>query len=113
MEPFEVLRDMIRSGAYSSIGGAPQAAKVYRFLQTQHFAVRWPTGKDMPHILGRPALSYERLGAPSIDPDAPAIQASWQLSRYAQEAAAEAALAYNYTDNDEDADPSEIDDYSY
>jgi hypothetical protein len=71
MEPFEVLRDMIRSGDYPSVGGAPQVAKVYKYMQTQFFAVRWPDGNGIPHALGRPALSYESFEAPIIDPDAP------------------------------------------
>jgi len=111
MEPFEVLRDMIRSPVYTSIGGAPQVAKVYRYLQTQYFAVRWPTGQDVPHILGRPALYYERLGAPSIDPGAPAIQSNSQISRYAQEAVDIAASSYNY-DADDDTEQPESDDDS-
>lgn len=78
MEPFEVLRDMIRSGEYPTIGGAPQVAKVYRYLQTQYFTVKWPTGDGIPYALGRPALDYEHFGAPSIDPDAPEIQSPWQ-----------------------------------
>jgi len=71
MEPFEVLRDMIRAPEYNTIGGAPQVAKVYRYLQTQHFAVHWPTSEGAPHALGRPALPYERFEAPVIDPDNP------------------------------------------
>lgn len=69
MEPFEVLRDMIRSKEYPTIGGAPQVAKVYRYMHTQHFAVRWPDSSGVPHILGRPALDYEQFDAPIIDPD--------------------------------------------
>jgi hypothetical protein len=78
MEPFEVLRDMIRSGEYPTIGGAPQVAKVYRYLQTQYFTVKWPISEGVPHALGRPALGYERFDAPSIDPDAPEIQSPRQ-----------------------------------
>jgi len=78
MEPFEVLRDMIRSNEYPTIGGAPQVAKVYRYLQTQYFTVKWPTGQGEPYALGRPALDYEHFGAPAIDPDAPEIQSPWQ-----------------------------------
>ncbi len=70
MEPFEVLRDMIRSGKYPSIGGAPQIAKVYKYMRTQFFAVQWPDNTGVPHILGRPALNYE-IFEPLIDPDAP------------------------------------------
>lgn len=71
MEPFEILRDMIRSNRYPSIGGAPQVAKVYRYMQTQFFAVQWPDNSGAPHVVGRPALSYESFEAPVIDPDAP------------------------------------------
>ncbi|MDQ0755057.1 hypothetical protein QFZ61_001044 [Arthrobacter sp. B3I4] len=82
MEPFEVLRDMIRSNEYPTVGGAPQVAKVYRFLRSQHFAVRWPDASGLPHALGRPALTYasaegeppvpyERFDVPVIDPDSP------------------------------------------
>jgi len=78
MEPFEVLRDMIRSEQYPTIGGSPQVAKVYRYLQTQYFTVKWPTSDGAPYALGRPALDYERFGAPSIDPDSPEVQSPWQ-----------------------------------
>ena len=71
MEPFEVLRDMIRSGDYPSVGGAPQIAEVYKYMRTQFFAVRWPDNSGVPHALGRPALSYEIFEAPIINPDAP------------------------------------------
>jgi hypothetical protein len=71
MEPFEVLRDMIRSRDYPSVGGPPQVAKVYRYMRTQFFAVRWPNASGIPHALGRPALSYESFDAPVIDPDMP------------------------------------------
>jgi hypothetical protein len=73
MEPFEVLRDIIRSRAYRTIGGAPQLAKVYRYMRTQIFAVRWPDNSGVPHVLGRPALSYEALDTPAIDPDLPMV----------------------------------------
>ena len=79
MEPFEVLRDMIRSTDYPTIGGAPQVAKVYKYLRTQFFAVRWPDNSGVPHALGRPALGYERFEAPVIDPDAPSAHSSRQI----------------------------------
>lgn len=71
MEPFEVLRDMIRSGSYPTVGGAPQVAKVYKYLRAQHFAVSWPDASGVAHALGRPALSYENFELPVIDPDNP------------------------------------------
>jgi hypothetical protein len=79
MEPFEVLRDMIRSDDYPTIGGAPQVAKVYKYLRTQFFAVSWPDNTGVPHALGRPALSYERFEAPVIDPDAPSAHGRRQV----------------------------------
>jgi hypothetical protein len=71
MEPFEVLRDMIRENVDHRIGGAPQVAKVHRFMRTQHFAVNWPNVDYPPHALGRPQLPYERFDLPTIDPDHP------------------------------------------
>jgi hypothetical protein len=71
MEPFEVLRDIIRDEVDPTIGGAPQVAKVYRYMRTQHFAVEWPQSADRPHALGRPAMDYEQFGLPIIDPDRP------------------------------------------
>jgi len=74
MEPFEVLRDMIRSEAYPTIGGPPQVAKVYKHLNTQYFAVLWPTSEGKPCLVGRPALPYEAMRVPILDPDRPADQ---------------------------------------
>ena len=45
MEPFEVLRDIIRENLFDDIGGPPQLAKIYQNGSTQVFAVRW----KMPH----------------------------------------------------------------
>lgn len=73
MEPFEVLRDIIRDGRYPSVGGAPQVAKVYRSLQTQHFAVRWPDYEGSLYAAGRRQLSYENLDLPVIAPDWPEV----------------------------------------
>jgi hypothetical protein len=39
MEPFEVLRDIIRTGKYPSIGGPPQLAKVYEHMNSLPFAL--------------------------------------------------------------------------
>lgn len=83
MEPFEVLRDMIRSGQYPTIGGAPQVAKVYRYMHTQHFGVRWPSDDGPAYALGRPALPYEHFDAPLIEPDRP-----WAHARQVREAIA-------------------------
>jgi len=45
MEPFEVVRDILRENAYNnnvSIGGPPQLVKVYQHMNTRPIAVYWP-----------------------------------------------------------------------
>ncbi len=70
MEPFEVLRDIIREGKYSSIGGAPQLVKVYKHLNVQAFGVHWPAfDGGSKHYMGRKLLDYERPNCSFIDPD--------------------------------------------
>jgi hypothetical protein len=70
MEPFEVLRDMLRSNRYSSIGGAPQLVKIYEHMNATPFGVYWPS-KDSGEatMLGRPLLNYERPSWGILDPD--------------------------------------------
>lgn len=72
MEPFEVLRDVIRSQAFPSVGGAPQLVKVYEHMNTHPFGIYWP---DRPtgtlSLLGRPLMDYEKPPSGSIDPDDP------------------------------------------
>lgn len=70
MEPFEVLRDIIREGRYHDVGGPPQIAKVYRHANSQPSAVQWPTSTG-PGLtfLGRPLFEGERTTAPVLDPD--------------------------------------------
>jgi hypothetical protein len=71
MEPFEVLRDIIREGRYAYVGGAPQVAKVYEHLNTQFFATVWShNGKRIPHIFGRPVVGMETCSWPLFEPDA-------------------------------------------
>ncbi len=70
MEPFEVLRDMIRDGKHPLIGGAPQVLKVYEFMNTQPFAVFWPNRTSQSiTLLGRPLLPYEVTSRLVLDPD--------------------------------------------
>jgi len=70
MEPFEVLRDIIREQKFHDVGGPPQIAKIYKNGHTQVFAVRW----DMPQdrtlaVLGRPLIPKERVHLRVLDPD--------------------------------------------
>jgi len=71
LEPFEVVRDMLRDSARAhSIGGAPQVVKVYQHMNTQPIAVIWPSAKDGQVFLqGRPLLGYENIDSWVIDPD--------------------------------------------
>jgi hypothetical protein len=70
MEPFEVLRDMIREGQYQNIGGSPQVLKVYPFMNTQIYAVYWPNREaGSITVLGRPLLHYEIPSRLVLDPD--------------------------------------------
>ncbi len=70
MEPFEVLRDMLRSGEYPLIGGAPQVLKIYEFMNVMSFAVVWPNSETgTVTLLGRPLLPYERTTSRVLDPD--------------------------------------------
>jgi len=70
MEPLEVLVEMIRDPAYSSIGGAPQVVKTYKHMQSRPYAVFWPH-RDSKRItfMGRPMLDYEISSYLILDPD--------------------------------------------
>jgi hypothetical protein len=70
MEPFEVLRDIIRAQKFFSVGGPPQLVKVYEHMNTLPFAFYWPdkaSGKVT--ALGRPLMDYEVASWPVLDPD--------------------------------------------
>ncbi|MBB3009487.1 hypothetical protein [Cupriavidus alkaliphilus] len=71
MEPFEVVRDMLRDRNHSeTIGGAPQIVKVYQYMRTASLGVYWPNrtaGKV--HLQGRACLGYERVDRWVLDPD--------------------------------------------
>lgn len=70
MEPFEVLRDVIRERRYHDVGGPPQLAKVYKSGNSQAFAVRWGTSANSNlTILGRALFKGEQTVAPIVDPD--------------------------------------------
>lgn len=72
MEPFEVLRDLVRGGAHPSIGGPVQLVKIYEHANAVPVGVYWP---DKPtglvSVLGRPLMSYEKLPWGVLDPDSP------------------------------------------
>lgn len=70
MEPFEVLRDIIRSGKFRSVGGAPQIVKIYEHMNINPFGIYWPDKKSgNVTIFGRPLMKYEKPPSGVIDPD--------------------------------------------
>ena len=68
MEPLEILISMIQDNGLRSIGGAPQVVKVYKHLNVQSFAIRWPDASGSPHYFGRPLLAFENVDVPVLDP---------------------------------------------
>lgn len=72
MEPFEVLRDIIRKKVFRHVGGAPQIFKVYEHSNTVPVGVYWP-GKvsEQVSVFGRPLMSYEKPNCGVLDPDDP------------------------------------------
>ena len=70
MEPFEILRDMIRNNTFNAIGGAPQLVKVYKHQNTLPFGILWPNdGSYQVNLLGRPLLEYEMTKYLIVNPD--------------------------------------------
>jgi hypothetical protein len=70
MEPFEVLRDMIRENDFEYIGGPPQLLKVYEHMNRSPISVKWVINEtEINTLLGRPLQEYEINNYPSIDPD--------------------------------------------
>ena len=70
MEPFEVLRDLIREGVSPFVAGPPQLIKMYPNSSSQVIGVFWPNRQSKQvAVFGRPLLPYERLDCPLLDPD--------------------------------------------
>lgn len=71
MEPFEVVRDMLRDAAKPhTIGGAPQIIKIYEHMNAQPIAIAWPSrSAGTVFLQGRPILGYENVDSWIIDPD--------------------------------------------
>ncbi|HEX8276661.1 MAG TPA: hypothetical protein VF615_28735 [Longimicrobiaceae bacterium] len=79
MEPFEVIRDMLRvAQPHASIGGAPQLAKVTQYLSATSVAVYWPDrSSGVPVLQGRPVLDYEKIDRWILDPDTLWLSHQW------------------------------------
>ncbi len=72
MEPFDVLRDVIRSQAFPSVEGAPQMVKIYEHMNVHPFGVYRPDrATRVISLLGRPLMPYEKPPSGIIDPDDP------------------------------------------
>ncbi|MBM4040825.1 MAG: hypothetical protein FJ290_20160 [Planctomycetes bacterium] len=70
MEPFEVLRDILREGRYDTVGGPPQIAKVYQHMNCRPVAVYWPDrSSGSVYLHGRPLLQYEHSNYWILDPE--------------------------------------------
>ena len=71
MEPFEVIRDMLRDPRHSeTIGGSPQVVKVYQYMKTASLGVYWPDrATGSVHLQGRACLGYEQVSPFILDPD--------------------------------------------
>ncbi|NTW88452.1 MAG: hypothetical protein HGB26_04860 [Desulfobulbaceae bacterium] len=70
MEPFEILRDMIRENNHNLIGGSPQLIKIYSSVNTIPFAIHWPSRAEGELCLfGRPLLEYEKHNHLNLHPD--------------------------------------------
>ena len=110
MEPFECIRDILRdSSAGDSIGGAPQAVKIYQYLNSTDVGFFWPQLEGGRLFLsGRPLLDYERAEIRSvIDPDS--IQSTWS-SGNSEVAANQIRKAFGgkaLECDDEDIEPAE------
>ena len=69
MEPFEVLRDILReTDSHDTVGGTPQMVKITSYMQCRRLAVRWG-GKI--YLGGRMLFDYENVQGFSrvLDPD--------------------------------------------
>jgi hypothetical protein len=94
MEPFEVLRDIIRSRLFDDVGGPPQLVKIYRHGNNQPFAIKWelPRGWGLT-VLGRPLFLTEQTRLPVLDPDSINFLPSKTLAKRAKAARAAEANA--------------------
>lgn len=68
-EPFEVVRDMLLSNNFDTIGGPPQILKVSQFMKSNYVAVYWPNKESGDiYVCGRPVFSFEKLDNWILDP---------------------------------------------
>lgn len=68
LEPFKVLRDMLREAddRTATIGGAPQLVRIAEHMNTKLIAIKW--GSDTT-LMGRKVFDYENIDNIILDPD--------------------------------------------
>jgi len=71
LEPFKVLRDMLRTaGPDSSIGGAPQLIRIGEHMNTRILGVKWSNQTESyTTVMGRRIFDYENTDNMTMDPD--------------------------------------------
>lgn len=93
MEPFEILRDIIRGGGFPSVGGPIQLVKIYEYANSVPVGVIWPNrATGAVSVLGRPLMNYETIPWGVIDPDQPGRARPFS------------AIDKNYAEQEQDAD---------
>ena len=113
LEPFEVIRSLLRNAdADGSIGGAPQAVKVYQFQNSADIGIFWPAvAGGRLFLAGRPLLEYERATIKSvIDPDT--LNSTWSngTTANASDQLAQASRFARARISDDDPDAADIPD---
>lgn len=88
LEPFEVIKDLLLdANAASTIGGAPQAVKIYQYLNSADVGIFWPNAREGRLFLsGRPLLDYENATIKSIL-DAESLVSTWASGNPAEASA--------------------------
>jgi hypothetical protein len=71
MEPFEVIRDMLRCARPAdSIGGPPQLTSLCQHMISKPLGVFWPDRQSNDvFVNGRPVFEFENIDSWIIDPD--------------------------------------------
>jgi hypothetical protein len=113
LKPLEVIRDLLRQSAGNgSIGEAPQAVKVYQFMNSADVGFFWPSANEgRLYLSGRPLLDYERSTIQSVV-DVDTTSSTWCSGNTASAAAqlARANQGGQHSVSEEDpADPRILD----
>jgi hypothetical protein len=107
LEPFEIIRDLLKdANADHSIGGAPQAVKVYQYLNSADVGIFWPkVSGGRLFLAGRPLLEYECATVKSVlDPES--LNSTWSSGRTLEAAQQIQMTTENGDVSSADEDPS-------